>query len=209
MQVEANTRHGMLNMIIAHHFILTGYGHWLPNDPRGSMSRQTLSAKLAPLGNGHCGRRKPQPSRQELKQFHRRAGELLDHAVLWFEDAERQALTDALGQVVRFEGLTCYACAVVSSHVHILVRKHRLKGEEMLSLLKEAGRRALHQRGRFPADHPVFSTDSCDVYKSDPQAVRNCIAYISDQYRKHGLTPMACDFISPYDDWPFHKQKKK
>lgn len=26
--------------IIAHHLILHGYGHWLPNDPRGSGSRE-------------------------------------------------------------------------------------------------------------------------------------------------------------------------
>lgn len=27
--------------IIAHHLVLTGYGQWLSNDPRGSMSEKT------------------------------------------------------------------------------------------------------------------------------------------------------------------------
>lgn len=196
-------------MIIAHHLILTAYGHWLPNDPRGSMSKETLSARLLPLGKGHPGRQERQPSREDLREFHRQAGERLDHPVLWFEDAERQALADALGEVVRSEGLTCYACSILSGHVHILIRKHRFKGEEMLALFKEAGRKALRQGGRFPADHPVFSTDSCDVYKSDPRSVRNCIAYINEHYLKHGLAPVACGFLSPYDDWPFHKRKRR
>ncbi|OQB82433.1 MAG: hypothetical protein BWX88_03985 [Planctomycetes bacterium ADurb.Bin126] len=25
-------------MVIGHHLMFTGYGHWLPNDPRGSLS---------------------------------------------------------------------------------------------------------------------------------------------------------------------------
>ena len=42
-------------MVIAHHIILTGYGHWLPNDPRGSMSREVHSARIAELGPDHDG----------------------------------------------------------------------------------------------------------------------------------------------------------
>ncbi|MCE5325581.1 MAG: hypothetical protein ABFD92_17650 [Planctomycetaceae bacterium] len=33
-------------MIIAHHIILTGYGHWLPNDPRGSLSRSVYKDSI-------------------------------------------------------------------------------------------------------------------------------------------------------------------
>ena len=43
--------------VIAHHLIWTLYGHWLPNDPRGSGSRELLDEKFAPLGEIHHGRK--------------------------------------------------------------------------------------------------------------------------------------------------------
>jgi hypothetical protein len=59
-----------------------------------------------------------------------------------------------------------------------------------------------------PADHPVFSADRCIVYKSDPQSVRVCIAYIRRNPIKHCLGRQDYPFVSPYDDWPFHKSKR-
>lgn len=193
-------------MIIAHHLILTGYGHWLPNDPRGSMSRGTYTDELVRLAETHFGRRPVQPSRRELREFHREAQRHLAHPVLWFEDADRRALVRAFGGIVNGEGLTCYACSVLSDHAHLLIRKHRLRAEEMLDRFKKAGRDALRGVAPFPAEHPVFSAGASHIFKSDPQAVRNCIVYINDQCRKHHLTPIPCDFICPYDDWPFHRR---
>jgi hypothetical protein len=35
-------------MVVAYHLIWTAYGHWLPNDLRGSMSHELRCAKFAP-----------------------------------------------------------------------------------------------------------------------------------------------------------------
>ena len=37
-------------MLAGYHLIWTGYGWWLPNDPRGSMSREIHSSAIAGLG---------------------------------------------------------------------------------------------------------------------------------------------------------------
>jgi hypothetical protein len=76
----------------------------------------------------------------------------------------------------------------------------------MLQLLKEAGRRALVDGRIAPRDHPVFSADSCRLYKNDPPEVRTCVRYIEENYLKHNPTPVACDFVTTYDRWPFHKR---
>lgn len=197
-------------MIIAHHLILTGYGHWLPNDPRGSMSERVHTEGVAELGEHHYGRRKEQPSREELRGFHRRAEEELAHAVLWWDNAERQALVEAFGEAIVGEKLTCYACAVLSNHVHLLIRKHRLNADQLIGLLKDAGRSAIQGKRLSPDGHPVFSADSCHVFKSDPQSVRVCVHYIERNYAKHHLAPpMPCDFVVPYDNWPFHKNMRE
>ena len=76
-------------IIIAHHLILSGYGHWLPNDPRGSGSEEIREEKLSDLGPIHHGRKQIQPPRRELKQFYRDANLLLDFEPIWFDDAKR------------------------------------------------------------------------------------------------------------------------
>ena len=35
---------------------------------------------------------------------------------------------------------TCYACAIMPDHVHVLIRKHRDKAEQMIEILQEASR---------------------------------------------------------------------
>ena len=195
-------------MIIAHHLILTGYGHWLSNDPRGSMSMKTYCSELAKIAKNHFGRRKSQPSRSELRTFYKEAQKNLAHPVLWWNDMERQALVEAFDAVINFEKLTCYACAILPNHIHLLIRKHRLKAEEMSSRLKDAGRLLLCEKSLAPVNHPVFSADSCHVYKSEPHVVQVCVAYIQRNYLKHNLAPIHCAFVSEYDNWPLHKQTR-
>ena len=47
-------------MIAGYHLIWTAYGWWLPNDPRGSMSREIRAAAIADLGELHYGRKRIQ-----------------------------------------------------------------------------------------------------------------------------------------------------
>ena len=192
--------------VIAHHLVLTGYGHWLPNDPRGSMSEEVRRENIATLGERHFGRKLKQPSREALRAFHRRAKEELEHSMLWWGDAERQAIVEAFARAIRVEKLTCYACAVLQNHAHLLVRRHRLNGDELVTLFKDVARETIRTLGLASVDHPVFSADSCHVFKDNPRAVRTCVTYIQDNYCKHHLSPIVCDAITKYDDWPFHKK---
>jgi len=79
-------------MILAHHIILTGYGHWLPNDPRGSMSKKVYAEEIAELAEIHFGRREDQPTIETLREFSREAQKRLAHPMLWFDDAGREAI---------------------------------------------------------------------------------------------------------------------
>ena len=195
--------------VIAHHLILTGYGQWLSNDPRGSMSEKTWSPDLARLAENHFGRKRVQPPLDELRAFYREAQKHLAFPTVWWDAAGRRELVGAFGRVVAGEKLTCYACAVLRNHAHLLVRRHRLKAEQMHGLLKDVARAALRAAAIVPADHPVFSADSCHVFKSTPQSVHSCVQYINDNYRKHNLSPLACDFVVPYDNWPFHRSRSE
>ena len=111
-------------IIIAHHLVLTLYGHWLSNDLRGSGSTETRKPKLGELGPVHHGRKPIQPPRSEIKQFYEKAEPLLDFPVFWIDTAKRQAIADAFGRAVKEFGYTVWACAILWNHAHLLVRRH-------------------------------------------------------------------------------------
>lgn len=54
--------------VIAVHLVLTLYGHWAVNDPRGSGSSDFIDHKFEPLGAIHFGRapKSEQPTRRQL-----------------------------------------------------------------------------------------------------------------------------------------------
>lgn len=60
-------------MVIAYHLIWTAYGFWLPNDPRGSMSRAIRNDLIAELGELHYGRKRLQVVSSVIREFYEQA----------------------------------------------------------------------------------------------------------------------------------------
>ncbi len=114
--------------VIAHHLTFTLYGHWGTNDPRGSRSELFIDRKFKPLGPIHHGRKPKhlQPTRSELRQYHDNAAHLLNFPVLWLNTkARRQMIAEAFGKCIRRNKYTCYACAVLSNHAHLIILQKR------------------------------------------------------------------------------------
>src|SRR5205814_6341889 len=123
------TSFGVFPMVLAHHLIWTAYGWWLPNDPRGSSSHEIRVEKIADLGEIHLGRKKIQPSRKELLDFFAASRDVLAHQPMIFTPDDIQFVGKCIGETIHARGYTCYACAVMPDHVHLLIRRHRDKAE--------------------------------------------------------------------------------
>jgi hypothetical protein len=176
-----------------------GYGHWLGNDPRGSGSVDLRAEKLAELGPIHFGRKKQQPSRDELRKFYGEAEKLLDHPVIWFDQRMRGVIAEAYAGVAKQFGYTVWSCAVMQDHAHELLRIHRDKGDLMWERMALASRDALRADGLVPSDHPVWSNRPYVVFKTSVPAVRKCVKYIEDNPRKHGLPRQVYPWVTRYD----------
>jgi hypothetical protein len=62
-------------MVVAgYHLIWTAYGCWLPNDPRGSTSKEVRNIQLQDLGELHFGRKRLQPARRVARRSMRKHG---------------------------------------------------------------------------------------------------------------------------------------
>ena len=193
--------------IIAHHLIWTLYGHWLPNDLRGSGSDALRDPKFAALGEIHHGRKpaRLQPTRQELREFHTKAEPLLEFPRFWIDEAKRQAIRDAIARVVADRGYTVWACAILSNHVHMVIRRHRDDALAMWHAIADAVRLELAAFADVGSDHPVWAARPYKVFLRTPGEVRGRIDYVDGNPVKEGLPSQHYDFVQSYNDWPFHQ----
>lgn len=197
--------------VIAAHLVLTLYGHWAVNDPRGSGSQTIRQSKLNPLGPIHRGRRplREQSSRNELRQFHTEHEAKLDHPIFWIDDALRDQTALAIEGVIRTRGYTCYACAICANHIHLLIRTHRDCARQMWINFADAIRTRLRHREanglQLAADHPILSSRPYSVLLFTPRDVRRVIQYIERNPVRENKPPQQWTFITEYNNWPEHR----
>ena len=191
-------------IVIAYHLIWTAYGYWLPNDPRGSMSRTIASDVIAELGKLHYGRKRSQPAAREIREFREHAKNVLKFPLLEFKPPELQIIADSLSEAIRQHNYTCYACAIMPDHVHILIRKHKHQAEDMLETFQASSRLRLRTVGARTPDHPVWGGPGWKVFLDTPTDIRRTIRYIEENPPHWRLPLQRWPFIKAYDGWPLH-----
>jgi REP element-mobilizing transposase RayT len=187
--------------IIAHHLVFTAYGWWPPNDPRGSMSRVIRNDVIAELGELHYGRKKVQPVGAVLRTFGDAARKVLQHELLAFSHNDIELIGASFSDVIQKHAYTCYACALMPDHVHLLIRRHRDDALKMIERFQEASREHLIAAGSRDVDHPAWGGPGWKVYCDTPDDVWRTSRYIEDNPDKIGRPKQVWDFVVPYDGW--------
>jgi REP-associated tyrosine transposase len=188
-------------MVVGHHLVWTVYGWWLPNDPRGSTSHEIRVEPIADLGPLHYGRKRVQPPSREIRLFHETARDVLRHEVLTFTDDDIALVGQMLGEVIRKRRYTCYACAVLPEHVHLLMRRHRDKAEMMIEEFQQASRQRLIDAGRRAVTHPVWGGPGWKVFLNTRRDMERIEKYVRENPLKSGLPEQHWDFVRVYDGW--------
>lgn len=188
-------------MIAGYHLIWTAYGWWLPNDPRGSSSHEIRCADIAELGELHVGRKRIQPAGRVIREFYEAAQSQLRHELRKFDDREIAVVGEAFGDVMRSRAYTCYACAIMPDHVHLLIRKHRDVAETIIDELQNASRDAVHDSKRRDIEHPVWGGPGWKVYLDTVDEMRRVVRYIENNPVKARRPSQQWDFVQPYDGW--------
>ena len=185
-------------MVIGFHLVWTAYGWWLPNDPRGSMSREVVCETIRELGPHHYGRKPVQPPSREIRAFYAEARDVLKHELLTFDAAAIEALAESFAETIRSR---VYTCAIMPDHVHMIIRKHRDHAETMLESLQSGSRDHLQRLGLRSADHPVWGGPGWKVFLETRRDVARTIQYIEDNPIKIGRPVQRWPFVTPYDGW--------
>ncbi len=96
---------------------------------------------------------------------------------------------------------TCYGCAIMFDHVHLLIRKHRDLAEEMMFYLQEASRAALIEASRRTADHPTWGGPGWKVFLNTREDMERVVRYIAENPIGAGRPAQHWPFVQPYDGW--------
>jgi REP element-mobilizing transposase RayT len=183
------------------HLIWTAYGWWLPNDPRGSSSHEIRVEKIADLGPLHFGRKTIQPSGNEIKEFYQNAADVLTHPLLTFTDQEIDLIGVSFDRVIQEHHYTCYECAIMPDHVHILIRKHRDSAEMMIENLQQASRQDLINHGHRAPTHPVWGGPGWKAFLYKQEDFVRVIEYVRNNPLKIGKPRQRWGFVKEYDGW--------
>lgn len=180
------------------------YGWWLPNDPRGSTSRTIQKDVLHSLGELHHGRNPIQPASREIRSFYRQASGNLDHSLLRLSPGEFDLVAHAISDSIERNCYTCYACAIMPDHIHILIRKHRDSAEQMIANIQFDSLRMIRTSGLRPMSHPVWTRGGWKVFLDHPDDIWRTIRYVEANARRHKLPEQKWSFVKRYDNWPLH-----
>jgi len=178
-------------MIIAYHAIFTTYGTWLPNDPRGSYSKEIYNEQLRMLGTIKYGRQNPTPAKEKLMTFWTMAAPRISRPPFYFDNRSREIVAGAFGSVIQRLGVKVPACAIMNDHVHILILRCQYRIEYLVNQLKGAATRDLKLQ------HTPWTRGCWKVFITDNEALLAAVKYIQSNPTCAGLAPQHWNFVSP------------
>lgn len=197
-------------MILGSHLILTTYGFWLPNDPRGSWSKY--------VGNEHlfdvAGRATTTTERRSLagrghdRVLRAEAKRQLQRRPVVLDGQQALAVANGFGRLLRFDGITVWASAILPDHVHLVIARHDRRIEDIARRLKASATQQLSAEGRHPFGERVdpsrraptpWARGEWKVFLDTRDDISRAIRYVELNPVKEGKPPQLWSFVTPYE----------
>ncbi|PKL49301.1 MAG: hypothetical protein CVV39_03065 [Planctomycetes bacterium HGW-Planctomycetes-1] len=177
-------------MIIAYHAIFTTYGTWLPNDPRGSFSKEIYNDRLKLLGVIKYGRQIP-PPKKLIKEFYAEATGILNRLPYFINDDARPVIAAGFATVVQRLNIEVPACAIMNDHIHLLVLRSKYSIEYLVNQFKSAATKALNLK------QSPWTRGCWKVFIDNEETLKVAIRYINANPAKAGLAAQNWNFVKP------------
>ena len=195
-----------MDPILAYHLIMTMYGFWLPNDPRGSWSDFVRAWELfrfgGPATRTHLRRslaRDPHDvaKRVEMKKHLARNPVLLS-------GLQARAVARGFARFVQSSGIILRACSILPDHVHLVILRHTYSIETIATLLKGAATNQLIREGLHPfQDHPYrdgslptpWLRKWWKVFLDSDDDIARASRYVEGNPHKEGLPEQHWNFV--------------
>ena len=195
-------------MVIGYHIIITAYGFWLPNDPRGSWSDFVGSWELHLLGRAtrthlrHSLANRPHDRAQRLaaKQF-------LNYPPVRFSGRQALTILHGFADAISTAKYIAHACSILPAHVHLVMARHSRNAERMATHLKSSASLSLIKanlhpladskklNGRIPS---VWGRGLWKVYLDSEADMDRAIRYVENNPLKDDKPRQKWSFVKPY-----------
>lgn len=195
-------------MVIGSHVIFGMYGFWLPNDPRGSWSTFVGAWELFRFGPAtKVSTRRSVAHRNHDADKRLAAKQSLKRPAVKLTGIQARAVGRGFEAYVRGSELTVLACAILPDHVHLVLERHELSVERIVTQLKAAATRRLVEEEIHPFRHlalingappKCFARGAWKVFLDCDTEVERAIKYVDDNPLKEGLRRQRWGFVKPY-----------
>jgi REP element-mobilizing transposase RayT len=195
-------------MVRWYHLIMTAYGFWLPNDPRGSWSEFVGAWELYKFGPATKVSDKRSYAHDPHDVAARRAAKkALLYPPVRFDQAQRDAIGDGFRTAVNEAGYLLHALCIGHDHSHAIVARNQRTIEEVAKHLKsratmELTRRGIHPLRQYRKNNGSIPTPwgvGCwSVFINDEEQLLSAIEYVRRHPLKEGLSSQEYPFVVPY-----------
>jgi REP element-mobilizing transposase RayT len=194
--------------VLAYHLIVTAYGFWLPNEPRGSWSDVVRSFELLQFGPATkvdtTRSVAHKPYDRELK---RKMTDALAHTPVEFSGLQARAIARGFADYSERSGLKIVACSIMKRHAHLVVMRHACDIEQVARLLKGAATTQLKRENLHPFKHEPYGNGilpspwtrhAWAPFLWSDEDITRAIKYVQNNPMRDGLKPQNWNFISEY-----------
>ena len=197
-------------MVHGYHVILTMYGFWLPNDPRGSWCDFVGRWELVQFGKAR--RSMDRKSLEELTPTERSQREVAQKALIYPSvtlDAQQiQSVADGFAEATDKSKYSIWASAIMPEHTHLVIARHSYNVEQIATLLKGAATRKIVEHKRHPMQHlklkpgerlPTMWAGGCwKLFLDSETAIENAIGYVENNPIEAGKPKQVWPFVTPF-----------
>jgi REP element-mobilizing transposase RayT len=195
-------------VVRAHHLIITAYGFWLPNDPRGSWSDWVRRWELLRFGKAmKVTTYRSLASRPHDVQLRQAAKKALSYPPVRFTGRQALAIGVGFRRAIQESGYVAYACSILPDHAHLVVARHAHRGELIIGHLKGRATQQLLADGLHPlsayrqGDGTIpspWARKGWTVFLSTDDDIRRAIRYVEDNPLKEGKRRQHWSFVVPF-----------
>jgi REP element-mobilizing transposase RayT len=196
-------------MILGYHLIITAYGFWLPNDPRGSWSDFVGAWELLRFGRAtKTESRQSLASRQHDIHTRVAAKKVLKYPEVHFTGIQARTIGDGFADLVQRNGLKIWACSILPEHAHLVIARHRYKVEQIANLLKGAATKALIEEKVHPFENyhtkrdrlpKTWAQGKWKVFLDSEKDIFRAIRYVEDNPLKEEKPRQCWSFVTAYE----------
>jgi REP element-mobilizing transposase RayT len=182
-------------MVLGSHVIISTYGFWLPNDPRGSWSDFVGAWELFAYGKAtKVDTRRSVANVEHDRDLRRNAKQSLAYAPVRFTGVQARAVGRGFGSYVERGGIKIRACSILPQHAHFVIARHKFDVEQVVNQLKGYATRQLDAESLHPKCPSCWGRGLWKVFLNSPEAVARSMKYVEQNPLKEGL---------PIQHWPF------